>query len=109
MSDTELKTYVLVRRDLSYSQRVVQSCHAVVELVRRYKDDSSISKWADIDKTLVVLSVKDERELRRTSQRLSDARIRFAEFREPDMNNEVTAIAVHPETDANLFRSRQLL
>lgn len=109
MSDTDLKTYVLVRRDLSYSQRVVQSCHAVVELVHRFKDDSSVSKWADVNKTLVVLSVKDEREMTRTSQKLSDARVRFTEFREPDVNNEITAIAVHPETDASLFRSRQLL
>jgi peptidyl-tRNA hydrolase len=104
-----LKIYVLVRRDLSASQRVVQACHAVVDLVCKHREDPSVRNWADRDKTLVVLSVRDERELIRWRQKLFDARIPIAAFVEPDMNLELTAIAVHPETDPNLFRSRQLL
>lgn len=33
------KLYILVRRDLSCSQRAVQACHAVAELLRKEGDD----------------------------------------------------------------------
>lgn len=33
------KLYVLVRKDLSISQRAVQACHAVAEFILRYSSD----------------------------------------------------------------------
>ena len=33
------KLYILARRDLSCSQRAVQTCHAVAELMRKEGDD----------------------------------------------------------------------
>ena len=34
------KMYVLVRKDLSPSQQIVQSCHAVAEFVKEYNSDT---------------------------------------------------------------------
>jgi len=34
-----MKLYVLVRKDLSPSQRAVQACHAVAEFLSRYLTD----------------------------------------------------------------------
>ena len=33
------KLFILVRRDLSHGQRVVQACHALAELMRKHEND----------------------------------------------------------------------
>ena len=33
------KVFILVRRDLSHGQRVVQACHALAELMRKQGND----------------------------------------------------------------------
>jgi hypothetical protein len=45
---------------------------------------------------VAVLSAKDEEELIKFSNRLAKKGIRFSTFREPDFDNEITAIALEP-------------
>lgn len=33
------KLFILVRRDLSHGQRIVQACHALAELMRKQEHD----------------------------------------------------------------------
>ena len=33
------KLFILARRDLSFGQQAVQSCHALAELMRKWGDD----------------------------------------------------------------------
>lgn len=81
------KLYVIVRKDLSNSQMAVQAGHAVAE----YLLHSHFSRWQN--KTLIYLGVKNLNQLERLKYKLDQEDIDYIEFREPDLNNEVTAIA----------------
>lgn len=82
-----MKLYVIVRKDLSISQRAVQAGHAVAEFLLR----GPFSRWKN--GTLIYLGVKGLNQLENLKLKLTDNGISYAEFREPDIGNEVTAIA----------------
>ncbi len=82
------KLYVVVRDDLSPSQKAVQAGHAVAEWLLK----SKVSKdWAN--GILVYLKVNNSISLRNLMYRLYDKDVNFTIFREPDIDNEATAIA----------------
>lgn len=81
------KLYVIVRKDLSISQRAVQAGHAVAEFLLR----GPLSRWTN--GTLVYLGVKGLRQLENLKYKLDLYDIPYTEFKEPDIGNEVTAIA----------------
>ena len=81
------KLYVVVRKDLSKSQQAVQGGHALAEYVLRNRDDD----WDN--GTLVYLGIRDENELISLTKKLECDRIRHISFREPDIGDQMTAIA----------------
>ena len=84
------KVYVLVRRDLPWPVRCVQATHVVMQLVRTRK----IEEWGAYGPAVVILGVADEQELRQwyTGQLFSEWPVGF---KEPDLNNELTAVAYY--------------
>lgn len=60
-------------------------------------------------KTLVLLGVPGEPELKGWEEKLKGAGIRFNSFHEPDRDNQLTAVAVHPESGSELFKELKLL
>ena len=92
--------YIIVRKDLSSSQIAVQAGHAVAEYVL---DNPQI--WRN--ETLIYLGVKNLYQLEKWMNKLSDAEIKFTTWREPDINNEVTAIASTGSSEA--FKQLNLL
>jgi hypothetical protein len=79
-----------VRRDLPAAQIAVQSAHAAVEAARRFLP-------ADCPHPhLVLCRVSCERDLLACADRLDRLGVRFALFREPDRNDEATALATEP-------------
>lgn len=86
--------FVLVRTDLSKSQQAVQATHAAIEATRKGLITS------DIDHPhLVLCEAKSEYDLLLKANILDDKSIRYEVFREPDIGNEVTAIATEPLTN----------
>lgn len=81
-----MKLYVIVRKDLTPSQIAVQAGHAVAEYL---VEDSQT--WRN--ETLVYLGVKNLFHLEKWMRKLNDFDVRYTTWREPDINNEVTAIA----------------
>ncbi len=81
------KLFVIVRKDLSISQRAVQAGHAVAEFLLR----GPLSRWKN--GTLIYLGVKGLNQLENIKQKFEWEDIPYIEFREPDLNNEITAIA----------------
>ena len=81
------KLYVMVRTDLSVSQQAVQAGHAVAEILLQGQQED----WDN--GTLVYLGVSSEEELEKQIFRLERKGIPFSIFREPDIGNQITAIA----------------
>jgi hypothetical protein len=79
----------VTREDLPAAVQAVQSAHAAVEYAARYPAVAGC--------TLVMLTVPGEEALRHHSAILGLHGIDVIQFREPDLGNELTAIAVsHP-------------
>ena len=106
---SEGKLFILARRDLPFSQRAVQACHALAVFLLRHGSDPQVREWAERHRALVILGVEDEEALRRWDDELCARGMICERFKEPDMRNEMTALAVHPGTDARLFRRLRLL
>ena len=93
------RLYVLVRKDLPESYRAVQAGHAVAEWLL------SDQTWQN--ETLVYLGVKNENELMDWKERLDYKNMKYAAFREPDIGNQLTAIATL--TEGKVFKKLKCL
>ena len=102
LEQTMNKLYVLVRKDLSPSYQAVQAGHAVAEwLLQNHQG----SEWKN--NTLIYLGVKDLDDLNHWIEKLKYKNIEFSAFKEPDIGNEITAIACLD--DGKLFSKLRLL
>lgn len=95
--------YVLVRSDLSKPQQAVQSAHAAIESTKQwpYRTDHP---------HLVILSVKDQKELEKVLATAEEHGIMMAQFHETDVG--MTAVASRPvylESERKVFRKYNLL
>ena len=81
------KLYVITRKDLSKSQQAVQAGHALAE----YLLNNRLTNWDN--GTLVYLKVNNEGELKRLTNDLNWSNIPHVSFKEPDIGNQLTAIA----------------
>lgn len=68
-----------------------------------------VQEWVLDDKTMVLLGVEGETELRRWMRVLELEGVLHSTFVEPDIGNERTATAVHPGADPRIFRRLKLL
>jgi len=95
------KLFVLVRTDLSTSQQAVQAGHAVAEFLLH----GHFSNWGN--GTLIYLGVKGLYQLEDWMLKLKSLNVPFTIFREPDIENELTAIAT--DQGEKLFKRLRLL
>jgi hypothetical protein len=78
---------------MSPGSQAVQSAHSLVQFVFEHPEISQI--WFK-DPYLIQLSVENEDSLKELICKLEKNQINFSVFREPDLNNEITAIAIEP-------------
>ncbi len=97
-----MKLFVTVRKDLTSSQQAVQAGHAVAEYMLH---GLSFRRWKN--QTLIYLGVKGLKQIEHLKMKLEMNDIPFVEFREPDLNNETTAIA--SDVDCRIFERMNLL
>lgn len=95
------KLYVLVRGDLTKSQQAVQACHAVAEW---QLNAGKPELWCN--ETLVLLKVDNISEWFEKMDSIAD---HWIEFCEPDINNEITAIAALGDNLPRALRNLPLL
>ena len=86
------KMYVIVRKDIPTSEQAVQGGHALAAILL---DCPESREWAN--EILVYLVFKGEAQLYNLAFELQVHGVQHKVWREPDMNNEITAIAVYPE------------
>ena len=94
------KLFVIVRKDLTPSQRAVQAGHAVAEYLVH-----SPLYWKN--ETLIYLGVKSLNQLENLTRRLDFDDVKYTEWREPDLNDEITAIA--SDNESPIFKKLNLL
>lgn len=101
------RMYSLVLYSLSGIQQGIQAGHATVEYSLKYGRNSNYKRWAEKDKTVIILNGGTsnrtgtneyglEQSLGTMEQHwvsLNNANITHAEFYEPDLNNAMTAIS----------------
>lgn len=101
--ELEYRMYGLVPYNISPIQQGIQFGHAVVEYAEKYFKSIQYRKWAEKDKTFIILNggtTNSSRDFNGISQGslnqhadfLSDNDITFAHFREPDLQDALTAV-----------------
>lgn len=86
--------YVVTRADLPPGCQGVQGMHAVIQFV--FENTDSSKEWFEKSNYLGFLSVPNEQELYSLIQKASERNIKCSVFREPDIDNQITAIALAP-------------
>lgn len=83
-----------MREDLSPGQQAVQAGHAAIDFQHQHPQISK--EWWDLSNYLVYLAVKNELELKQILTEAQSQHVASTAFIEPDLNNELTAIALAP-------------
>lgn len=78
--------------------QAVQAAHAAIEFQHQFPEISK--QWNENSKYLVMLSVHDEIELCKYLNIFTDNGLSVSVFWEPDIGNEMTALAVEPSDKA---------
>lgn len=89
------KLYLVVRADLSAAQQAVQVAHALQEYNLTHPGPTL--DWYRASNTIAFLSVPDEAALTDLVEVARQRAFTYAPFREPDRNDELTAVVLGPE------------
>ena len=91
---------------MSFSQQAVQAIHAAIEATRH-----SLITAEQVHPHVVLCGVKNAQKLLGFSRKLEEAGIKYRAFYEPDIDNEITAIATEPISgeQRSLFDKAQCL
>lgn len=83
------KMYVIVRKDLSTAYRCVQGAHALAQYAFEYP--RSFKAWNN--EILIFLELPTLISMKSFEKKLKDNGIQFTQFREPDLDNQLTALS----------------
>lgn len=99
-----MKMYILIRDDISKSQQAVQGGHALAAFMLSYPDLAQ--EWGN--HTIVYLKTEFDT-LKICEKTFRNADINIASFYEPDIGNQLTAIAGYGQDAQNYFADFRLL
>jgi peptidyl-tRNA hydrolase len=96
------KLYIITHQGLSSGYQTAQSIHAATEFTMNYREHAS--EWYETSNTVVCLEAESTEELQQLVLTAAEKSIVHAPFYEPDLNNELTAVAFAPgETSRELL------
>lgn len=108
MKQINEKLRVVTRRNLPIGTQALQSGHAAIDF--QYQHPVEAREWQTQSNYLVFLTVQDESELIKLITKAILTGIKYTVFREPDLNNEITAVSFEPsEASKKLTSSCPLL
>jgi peptidyl-tRNA hydrolase len=73
---------------------MLQAAHAAIDFQHQHPEISKI--WNKNSNYLIFLSVENENKLTKYLEKFNHFNLKTTVFREPDIGNEITAIAVEP-------------
>jgi hypothetical protein len=95
---------VITRRDIDSGYQGVQSIHAAIQFGQQYPD--IYQDWYQKSNYLGWLSVDNERELMNLVEQAKAHDISVSVFKEPDIGDRITAIALAPGQKSKKLCSR---
>ncbi len=84
----------ITHKSLTEAQRAVQSCHAAINFVFEHPDRAG--PWWKESNYLVQLEVDDKQKLEALLSQARSGNLKVSAFHEPDLDNQLTAIAIEP-------------
>lgn len=99
---------IIVRKDIEPGYKVTQTSHAIAKFAIEYED--KFKKWQYESEYLCCLELEIYK-FDHVLSKLDELKIKYSVFREPDINNEITAIAVESinrELHKTLFKKFKL-
>lgn len=90
---TPSRMYFFVMYNLSGIQKGIQAGHCALEYARRYGNDDSYVEFIEEHKTFILLDGGGSNDMLTRVRELKELGIQFETFREPDLNNSLSAIA----------------
>jgi peptidyl-tRNA hydrolase len=88
------KLYIVVRKDLKPSAQGAQSLHAMAEFCMAHP--ILAKEWHTKSNFVCLLEVRDEARLQKLLLQAEERGVPHAAFREPWLENSLTAVALHP-------------
>ena len=98
------KLIVITRRDLSPGYQAVQAAHAAIEF--QHEHPNIAKEWNTYSKYLVFLTVENEEALNHYLEKIKFYDLKHTIFTEPDIDNQLTAIAIEPSERTQKLVSR---
>lgn len=95
---------MITRSDLAAGYQAVQSIHAAIQF--KFEHPEISLNWFEKSNYLGLLSVANENELIQLIERASQKGIKLAIFREPDIDDQITAIALAPGMETKKLCSK---
>lgn len=89
------KLFIISRSDLPPGAIAAQSVHGAIAFTVAHP--STFKEWHDDSNNIVLLAVPDERALMYLAARALAADIPVAVYREPDLGDTLTSVAIGPE------------
>lgn len=89
----ETKLISITRQDLTPGYQVVQTAHAIADFA--YDHFDLFKQWKQESNSIITLAVKNEQSLIDIYVKLKEITPHITSFREPDIDNQMTAIAVY--------------
>ena len=86
--------YVAVRADLPFGLQMAQAIHAA--FLYAQQDPEGMKKWLRDSQYVVVVAVPDDVGLHAVLERAAAEGVRAVVWREPDLDDAVTAVALQP-------------
>ena len=104
MKQINQKLVIITRRDLSPGYQAVQASHAGIDFQHQHPEIAK--QWNKESNYLIILSVENEDQLSLYLEKFKFYNIKTTTFREPDIGNEITAIAVEPSEKTRKLTSK---
>lgn len=92
------RLYVVLLASLAPGPRIAQAAHGMASFARAHPE--SLKAWADGHNTIACVTVPDAAAYEGLLLRLDIDRVPYAIFREPDLGNAITAVAIAPHPRA---------
>jgi peptidyl-tRNA hydrolase len=89
-----MRLYIITRSDLEPGYQAAQAVHAAIQFQIEHPEIQR--DWFEKSNTVALLAISDETKLTALMRKAESIGVRVAAFREPDLGNQLTSIALEP-------------